>query len=187
MLWSKRSGHGNAYFTGIGGVKRIVFFDTLIDKLSTKEVVAVLAHEIGHEKKGHIKRTLLISIVSTFVMFWILSLLLSYAPLYQAFGIDTPSNHSALIVFSVISGPVGFFLSPFLSILSRIHEYEADTFAVMAVGNNQDLAEALLKLSKDNLSNPVPHPWYSFFHYSHPTLAERLAAMEKLSPQTSAS
>ena len=179
MDGSKRSKHSNAYFTGLGRVKRIVLFDTLIDTLGEDQVVSVLAHEIGHEKKNHIKKGLILSLVGMLFGLWILSLLLHYEPFFQAFGFSRPSYHAAIILFGFCSGPFTFFLTPLGSILSRKYEYEADRFAVDATGTAEFLKQALLKLSKDNLSNLTPHPWYSFYHYSHPTLAERLKAMEE--------
>ena len=178
MDGSKRSKHSNAYFTGLGRVKRIVLFDTLVDNLEEDQVVSVLAHEIGHEKKNHIKKGLALSLASMLAGLWILSLLLHYPPFFQAFGFSGPSYHAAIILFGFCSGPFTFFLTPLGSILSRKFEYEADRFAVEAMGTARGLVGALLKLSKDNLSNLTPHPLYSFYYYSHPTLAERIAAME---------
>jgi STE24 endopeptidase len=177
MDGSKRSSHGNAYFTGFGAIKRIVLFDTLIENLSEPQAISVLAHEMGHERKGHIKKTLVISLITTCLGFWVLSLFINYQPFYQAFGFPTKSYHAALVIFAFASSPITYFLSPLFSLLSRKHEYEADRFAIDAVGGCDDLCEALLSLSKNSLSNLTPHPWYSFFHYSHPTLTERLQAM----------
>jgi STE24 endopeptidase len=179
MDGSRRSAHGNAYFTGFGKNKRIVLFDTLINNLKDEQTVAVLAHEIGHQKKNHIKKSLAFSMLITLAGFWILSVLLDYQPLFLAFGFEQTSYHGALIIFSFVSAPVTYFLSPFFSLLSRKHEYEADRYAVDAVGGYQPLSEALLSLSKKSLSNLTPHPWYSFFHYSHPTLHERISAMKR--------
>lgn len=178
MDGSRRSGHGNAYFTGFGKNKRIVLFDTLIESLSTEQTVAVLAHEMGHEKKAHIKKSLLLSLVIMFFTFWVLSLLINYLPFFEAFGFDSVSYHGALIIFAFAFEPVTYFLTPLFSSLSRRFEYQADAFAVNAVGNSEDLSQALLSLSKKNLSNFTPHPLYSFFHYSHPTLHERIGAMK---------
>ncbi len=139
----------------------------------------MLAHEIGHEKKHHIKKSLALSLAGTLVGLWILSLLLHYPPFFQAFGIGRPSYHAALVLLGFCSGPFTFFLTPLATALSRRFEYEADRFAVAAVGTAQALKQALLKLSKDNLSNLTPHPLYSFYHYSHPTLSERMRAMDE--------
>lgn len=183
MDGSKRSKHSNAYFTGLGRVKRIVLFDTLVDKLEEDQVVSVLAHEIGHEKKHHIKKGMALSLASMFVGLWILSILLDYAPFFQAFGFSGPSYHGAIVIFSFCAGPFTFFLAPLGAILSRRYEYQADRFAVEAVGTAEHMQGALLELSKDNLSNLTPHPWYSFYHYSHPTLAERLRALQEYGTQ----
>jgi STE24 endopeptidase len=180
MDGSRRSGHGNAYFTGFGKNKRIVLFDTLVDTLSTEQTVAVLAHEMGHQKKQHIKKSLLLSLVIMFVAFWILSLLINYLPFFEAFGFERISYHGALIIFAFAFEPVTYFLTPLFSMLSRRFEYQADSFAVKAVQSAGDLSGALLNLSKKNLSNFTPHPLYSFFHYSHPTLHERIVAMNKV-------
>ncbi len=179
MDGSKRSRHSNAYFTGLGKTKRIVLFDTLVEKSGRQELLGVLAHEIGHEKKNHIKKGMLYSLLGLSAGFWVISLLLPYTPFYQAFGFSASSYHAALILFSFCSGPFTFFLAPLRSKLSRKYEYEADRFAVKATGSAAGLKNALLQLSKDNLSNLTPHPLYSAYHYSHPTVSERIAAMEK--------
>ncbi len=186
---SRRSGHSNAYFTGLGSSKRIVLFDTLVSTNTEEEILSVLAHEIGHEKRNHVRKGLALSIVMSLVGFWILSLLLHWAPLYVAFGFQQQSYQALLVLIGVCAGPFTFFLQPLFSIHSRRQEYEADRFAVHGVGSAAGLRSALLRLSRDNLSNLAPHPLYSFIHYSHPTLAERIAAMEKveraLAPQSS--
>ena len=175
---SKRSSHSNAYFTGIGKSKRIVLCDTLINTHTEDEIAAVLAHEIGHEKKNHIKKGMAMNIAFSFVGFFAVSLLINWTPLYQAFGL-VPCYASLLFLLSSCSGVFTFWLTPIFSSLSRKHEYEADTFAVRGVGTATGLVSALKRLSKHNLSNLHPHPWYSFVYYSHPTLPERIAAMEK--------
>jgi STE24 endopeptidase len=176
---SKRSRHSNAYFTGLGRSKRIVLFDTLVSASSQEEILAVLAHEIGHEKRNHVKKGIAISLALSLVGFWVVSLLLPWQPLYAAFGFHQPGYHALLVLIAFCSGPFTFFLQPLFSLRSRAQEYEADRFAVQGVGGAAGLRSALLRLSKDNLSNLAPHPLYSFFHYSHPTLAERLAALER--------
>ncbi len=176
---SKRSRHSNAYFTGLGRAKRIVLFDTLVSSHTEEEIVSVLAHEIGHEKRAHIKKGLAISIAISLVGFWILSLLLHWTPLYRAFGFLQPGSAELLVLLAFCSGPFTFFLQPLFTARSRKQEYEADRFAVQGVGSAAGLKSALLRLSRDNLSNLSPHPWYSFFHYSHPTLAERIAALDR--------
>ncbi len=176
---SKRSRHSNAYFTGLGRAKRIVLFDTLVASSTTEEILSVLAHEIGHEKKNHVKKGIAVSLVFSLVGFWIVSLLLPFLPLYQAFGFHRAGYHAILILLAFCSGPFTFFLQPLASIWSRRHEYEADRFAVEGVGSAAGLISALLRLTRENLGNLTPHPLYSFFHYSHPTLGERIAALEK--------
>jgi STE24 endopeptidase len=178
MDGSKRSSHANAYFTGFGRNKRIVLFDTLVNSLGVDETSAVLAHEIGHEKRNHIKKGIAFSFAILFVGFYLLGVMLHYPEFYAAFGFTRPSSHAALVIFMFASSPVMFFLSPLVSLLSRKHEYEADAFASDVVGTWKPLGTALLSLHKASLSNFTPHPLYSFFHYSHPTLAERLGALE---------
>ena len=132
MDGSKRSKHSNAYFTGMGPLKRIVLFDTLVAQMSEEEILAVLAHEIGHEKKRHVMKMTAVSAVIGFLMFWVLDLCLGWTELYAAFGFAAPSRHALLLVVSLISGPATFFLTPCLAALSRRHEYEADAFAAKA-------------------------------------------------------
>ena len=179
MDGSKRSAHSNAYFTGIGKSKRIVLFDTLIDQMTIEQGLAVLAHEMGHYKMKHIRRMLVVQTIFLLVGLYVLSLLLHYAPLFAAFGFDHPSNHVALVLFSLIAGPFTFYLSPLMNLLSRKHEYEADRFAAMTLHEGKSMEEALVNLTVKNLSNLTPHPWYSAYHYSHPTTAERVAAIRQ--------
>jgi STE24 endopeptidase len=178
MDGSKRSGHSNAYFTGIGKAKRIVLFDTLLEQMTIEQGLAVLAHEMGHYKMKHIRRMLVVQLVFLLVGLYLLSLLLGYRPLFSAFGLDS-SNHAALVLFSLISGPATFYLSPLLNRLSRKHEYEADRFAALTLGDGKAMEEALVNLSVKNLSNLTPHPWFSAYHYSHPTTAERIDALRE--------
>lgn len=176
---SRRSAHSNAYFTGLGRAKRIVLFDTLVASHTEEEIVSVLAHEIGHAKLNHIKKGLAISVAFSLAGFWIVSLLVHWTPLYTAFGFAQPGYAALLVLLAMCSGPFTFFLQPLFSLRSRSQEYAADRFAVKGVGSAAGLKSALLRLSRDNLSNLAPHPLYSFFHYSHPTLAERVAALDK--------
>jgi STE24 endopeptidase len=177
---SRRSRHSNAYFTGLGAAKRIVLFDTLVASSSEEEIVSVLAHEIGHEKRNHVKKGLAVSLALSLAGFWLLSLVLHWLPLYQAFGFHEAGSHALLVLLAFCSGPFTFFLQPLFSMNSRRHEYQADRFAVEGVGSAAGMRSALLRLSRENLSNLTPHPLYSFFHYSHPTLSERLAALERV-------
>ncbi|MGH7826104.1 MAG: M48 family metallopeptidase [Candidatus Binatia bacterium] len=181
MDGSKRSAHSNAYFTGIGKAKRIVLFDTLIEQMTVDQGVAVLAHEMGHYKMKHIRRMLVVQSVFLFVSLYILSLLLEYEPVFSAFGFERPSNHGALVLFSFISGPATFYISPLINLLSRKHEYEADRFAVHTIRDGKPMEEALVNLTIKNLSNLTPHPWYSAYHYSHPSPLERISAIRECS------
>ena len=178
MDGSKRSSHSNAYFTGIGKSKRIVLFDTLIDQMTIDQGLAVLAHEMGHYKMKHIRRMLVIQAVFLFIGLYLLSLLVNYRPLFSAFGL-APSNHAALVLFSLLSGPATFYLGPLMNRLSRRHEYEADRFAALTLHDGKPMEEALINLTVKNLSNLTPHPWYSAYHYSHPTPVERINAIRQ--------
>ena len=181
MDGSKRSAHSNAYFTGIGKAKRIILFDTLIEQMTIEQGLAVLAHEMGHYKMKHIRRMLVVQTVFLFVGLYVLSLLVGYRPLFAAFGLDNPSNPAALVLFSLLSGPATFFLGPLINQLSRKHEYEADRFAVKTLRDGRSMEEALINLTVKNLSNLTPHPWYSAYHYSHPTPTERIGAIRAIS------
>lgn len=174
MDGSKRSGHSNAYFTGIGKNRRIVLYDTLIESLSTNELCSVLAHEIGHWKKGHITKRILTTFLTVPVIFYILSLAIGYTPLYSSFGMIPGTYHGLLIILTMISGPFTILITPISNYISRKHEFEADNFAMEILGNKCELTSALISLSKENLSNLTPHPSYSAFHYSHPPVAERI-------------
>jgi STE24 endopeptidase len=176
MDGSKRSSHSNAYFTGIGKSKRIVLFDTLIDQMTIDQGLAVLAHEMGHYKMKHIRRMLMVQTGFLFIGLYVLSLLLGYRPLFSAFDL-APSNHAALVLFGLLSGPATFYLGPLMNFLSRRHEYEADRFAVLTLRDGKPMEEALINLTVKNLSNLTPHPWFSGYHYSHPTPSERIRAI----------
>jgi STE24 endopeptidase len=178
MDGSKRSAHSNAYFTGIGKAKRIVLFDTLIEQMTIDQGLAVLAHEMGHYKMQHIRRMLLIQGVFLFIGLFILSRLIKYEPLFTAFGLQ-PSNHAGLVLIGLLSGPFTFYLGPLVNLLSRKHEYEADRFAASTLRTGKPMEEALINLTVKNLSNLTPHPWYSAYHYSHPTPAERIIAIRQ--------
>ncbi len=174
---SKRSTKANAYFTGLGAKKRIVLYDTLINDLETEELVAVLAHEIGHNKKKHVTQGLIIGILQTGVVLFIFSLLISNPALSRALGVEEPNFHIGLVAFGILYSPVSFVLGIFMNLLSRKNEYEADEFAAVNY-KPEALASALKKLSVTNLSNLTPHKTYVFFHYSHPTLLQRLAHLK---------
>ncbi|MGL1890309.1 MAG: M48 family metallopeptidase [Spirochaetaceae bacterium] len=174
MDGSKRSGHSNAYFTGIGKSKRIVLYDTLVEQLTNSELCGVLAHEIGHWKKGHIRKRLLTTMLTVPVAFYILSLALNFDPLFLMFNLETGTYHGMLVLMLMISSSFTFFLTPISSYRSRKHEFEADDFAKEITGESDPLIQALLKLSKDNLSNLTPDKIYSSYHYSHPPVSERV-------------
>lgn len=180
MDGSKRSGHSNAFFSGFGRFRRIVLFDTLIEQMDHAQLEAVLAHEIGHYKLGHIPKMIALSAVTTLGMFALLGWLANADWFIQAFAFEANADGQivpVLLLFMLLSGLLTFWLSPFTSRWSRKHEYEADAFARDAMGTAQPLSEALRKLHKENLSNLTPHPLYSAFHYSHPTLLEREASL----------
>jgi STE24 endopeptidase len=176
---SRRSRHSNAYFTGLGRSKRIVLYDTLISTGTEEEIVSVLAHEIGHEKHRHVLKALVVSTAFTLLGFYVLSVILGWDAFYRAFGFQKPSYQAIVVLLAFCSGPVVYFLQPFLAMRSRGQEYQADRFAVRAVGSAAGLRSALLKLGRENLSNLAPHPLFSFFHYTHPTLPERLEALDR--------
>jgi STE24 endopeptidase len=175
---SRRSGHSNAYFTGIFR-PRIVLFDTLVDGLGVDEAASVLAHEIGHFRAHHVHRRLAVAFGSMFVGLLVLSWLVPWPPLHAAFGFDHPTLHGAVALLSLGGGAFVFWLQPLASHLSRRHEYEADRYAVRLARAPEALKAALVRLNRENLSNLHPHPLYSAWHYSHPTLVERLAAIDR--------
>lgn len=179
MDGSKRSRHSNAFFTGFGKFRKIVLFDTLIQQLSEPELEAVLAHEIGHFKKKHIPKMLIFSTLSSLGGFYLVSLLAKQEWFYRAFGF-TPGNIApVLLLFTLLSGVVMFWFSPLAHWWSRRYEYEADAFAAGVMNEPRSLIGALRKLNEKNLSNLTPHPFYSGFYYSHPTLTEREEALAK--------
>ncbi len=170
---SKRSTKANAYFTGFGAKKRIVLYDTLINEMETDEIVAVLAHEIGHYKKKHVLQGLIISLFQTGILLFVFSLFVGSPVFSKALGVENPNFHIGLVAFGILYTPFSFVLGIFMNLLSRKNEYQADAFAAQNF-NPGSLASALKKLSVKNLSNLTPHPLYVFFHYSHPTLLQRL-------------
>jgi STE24 endopeptidase len=174
---SKRSTKANAYFSGFGPKKRIVLYDTLEKELSEEEIVAVLAHEIGHYKKKHVLLALLFSVLLTGVMLFLFSLVVNNPRLSQALGSENTSFHLGLIAFGILYSPLSLIIGMFSNYISRRNEFEADRFVT---DNHQPaiLAAALKKLSVKNLSNMMPHPAYVFFHYSHPPLLSRLEKLE---------
>ncbi|MFQ5824867.1 MAG: M48 family metallopeptidase [bacterium] len=180
MDGSKRSSKTNAFFTGFGKNKRIALFDTLIEKHTVPELVAVLAHEIGHYKKKHILQGMIISIIHMGVMFFLLSIFISHEGLFTAFYMEHISIYAGLIFFGMLYAPIELILSIFMQIFSRKNEYEADRFAVETIENYNSMVEALKKLSVHNLSNLTPHSLYVFLNYSHPPTLERIKAIREL-------
>ena len=178
MDGSRRSSHGNAYFTGFGNSKRIVFFDTLLQQLSPAEVEAVLAHELGHFKLRHIVKRLLLSSTLSFGFFWVLHFLMEQSWFYSGLGVASPSAAMALILFMLALPPFSFLLQPLGALYSRTHEFEADQYAAQ-YASARDLVSALIKLYRDNASTLTPDPLHSAFHDSHPPAAARIARLQK--------
>ncbi|MFY0684110.1 MAG: M48 family metallopeptidase [Balneola sp.] len=177
---SKRSSKSNAFFTGFGKNKRIALYDTLIENHTNDELVAVLAHEIGHYKKKHIIKGMITSVIQTGVMLFVLSIFLQAEGLFDAFYMDEMSVYAGLIFFGMLYAPIDMILSVFMQISSRKHEYEADEFAATTTGKPEDMIATLKKLSKDNLSNLTPHPFYVFLNYSHPPALQRINAIREI-------
>lgn len=177
MDGSKRSSKSNAFFTGFGRHRRIVLFDTLINHTGMSELVAVLAHEMGHYKKHHILFSLIFGIAHTGVLFFLMSLVLSHRELYEAFYVSEISVYAGLVFFSILFTPIELFMGILLQLFSRKNEFAADRFAAETTGTPDALMSALKKLAAENLSNLTPHPFYVFLNYSHPPLLERLQAL----------
>jgi len=184
MDGSKRSRHSNAFFTGFGRFRKIVLFDTLVSQLAEPELESVLAHEIGHYKKRHVLKSLAVSIAGVFVGFAAVAWLARQQWFYRAFGFEYHAGFAAgnivpaMLLFALLAGTIGFWFSPLIHLWSRRFEYEADAFARESMGDAQTLVQALRKLTEKNLSNLTPHPLYSRFYYSHPTLLERERALQ---------
>jgi STE24 endopeptidase len=173
---SRRSTHGNAYFTGIGRHKRIVFFDTLLERLAHAEVEAVLAHELGHFRLRHVRQRLLLSVALSFAGLALLGWLTRQAGFYAALGVPVPSTHAALLLFALAVPPFMFFITPLGALWSRRHEFEADEFATHHASATE-LATALVKLHRDNASTLTPDPVYAAFYYSHPPPLARITRL----------
>jgi STE24 endopeptidase len=180
MDGSKRSTKSNAFFTGFGRFRRIVLFDTLMEKHTTEELVSVLAHEMGHYKKRHILKSILISVLTTGLMFYILSLFMNNRDLFAAFRMQETSIYASLLFFAFLYAPIEMILSVFGNVLSRRNEYEADSYSVKTYKKPLSLIAALKKLSVENLSNLTPHPLKVFLSYSHPPVLERIRAIRKM-------
>jgi STE24 endopeptidase len=174
---SKRSTKANAYFSGLGERKSIVLFDTLIEDHSEEELVAILAHEVGHYKKKHIQKGMVISVLHTGFLLFLVGVFVGSAPLSGALGVESPNFHIGILAFTILYSPISMFTGVLMNIFSRKNEYEADNFAREYFGA-EFLISALKKLSVKHLSNLQPHPLYVFFHYSHPPLLDRISNLK---------
>ena len=179
MDGSKRSSKSNAFFTGFGSHRRIVLFDTLIKQHTTGELVAILAHEMGHYKKRHIIQSLILGILQMGFMLYLLSLFISYPGLFEAFYMPQSSVYAGLIFFAMLYSPLDFFIGLFMQRRSRTNETAADRFSVETTQDSQSMVDALKKLSVHNLSNLLPHPFYVFLNYSHPPVLQRIKALQR--------
>ncbi len=180
MDGSRRSSKSNAFFTGFGKHKRIALFDTLIRQHTTNELLAVLAHEMGHYKKKHILVSIILGILQTGLMLFLLSLFISYRGLFDAFYMDHKSVYAGMIFFAMLYSPLDFFIGMLMQMVSRRNETEADRFAVETTGDPQAMAAALKKLSAHNLTNLTPHPFYVFLNYSHPSVLQRINDISRI-------
>jgi STE24 endopeptidase len=177
MDGSRRSTKSNAFFTGFGKHKRIVLFDTLINQHSVSELVAVLAHEMGHYKKKHIRQSLILGILQTGLMLFLLSHFITYQGLFDAFYMPQQSIYAGMIFFAMLYAPIDFFVGILMQVLSRKNETVADQFAAETTRDPGSMVDALKKLSVHNLSNLTPHPFYVFLHYSHPPVLKRIQSL----------
>mgnify|MGYP001171256567 FL=1 len=176
---SKRSTKANAYFTGLGPKKRVVLYDTLIDELTEEEIVAVLAHEVGHYKKRHTLRSMVVSVIQMGVLFWLFSLCVNNVALSEALGGDRAYFQLGLIAFAILYSPVNLILGIGMNVWSRSNEYEADAFAARYYEGDY-LVSGLKKISVKSLSNLTPHPLYEYVYYSHPSLLKRIDAIKRI-------
>lgn len=177
---SRRTTRSNAFFTGLGRNKRIAFFDTLIERHTVPELVAILAHEVGHYARGHILVGLFLSITQSWLLFLLLAFFLGHRGLFDAFYMQQPSIYAGLVFFGLLYAPIELVLSLLLNLMSRRHEFEADRYAAETTGEPEAMASALKKLSAHNLANLTPHPVYVALNDSHPPLPERVAALHSL-------
>ena len=175
---SRRSAHSNAFFTGFGKTKRIALFDTLVDQLSVEEILSVIAHEVGHNKKRHVVYGLLLGILHTGALLFLLSLTIENKLLFEAFFMDNVSIYASIVFFGLLMTPIELAITPLMQLVSRRHEYEADRWAVQTTADRSILVSGLKKLAANNLSNLSPHPLFVVLHYSHPPLLERIKAIK---------
>lgn len=187
MDGSRRSSKSNAFFTGFGRHRRIVLFDTLIARHATAELVAVLAHEMGHYRMRHILKMMVMGIVQTGILLFLMSRIIHTPTLFEAFYVQEPSIYAGLVFFGMLYAPVDFFLGLGVQVVSRRHEFAADRFAAVTTGSVKPMIDALKKLSVDNLSNLRPHPAYVFLNYSHPPVLQRISALHAIDSNTFAS
>lgn len=175
---SKRSGHGNAYFTGVFGKKRIVLFDTLLNSMNNQEVVAVLAHELGHFKLHHVRTGMIRGLIISLLIFAGIGAMLPNGNFYEAFALSKVTNYAGLVIFSLWFGLIEFYLQPIQTWFSRKNEFAADQFAKSTLGTGTTLADALKKLREKSSVMPIAHPLFSAMYYSHPPMLERIAALQ---------
>jgi STE24 endopeptidase len=176
----KRSRHSNAYFTGIGKTKRIVLYDTLLGSHTAEEIVSVLAHEIGHWKKKHVLKQLLLIGFSSLLVFYLVSRMIGWPLLYRTFGFREMTPYAGILLAAILLKPAAFFLAPVGAMISRKFERESDRYTLELIGSTGALRGALKRLAKDNLSNLHPHPFYVWFYYSHPPLTERIRRLRDM-------
>ena len=177
---SKRSAHSNAFFTGFGKTKRIALFDTLIEQLNVSEIVSVIAHEVGHNKKRHILFGIVLGIVHTGILLFLLSLVMNNISLFEAFFMEETSIYASIVFFGLLFTPVELIISPAMQFFSRRNEYQADQWAVATTVNRENLISGLKKLAANNLSNLSPHPLTVTLNYSHPPLLKRIESINAL-------
>ena len=180
MDGSKRSTKLNAFFTGFGRYKKIVFFDTLLEKLTKDQIIGVLAHEMGHYKHKHLFKMICASFIQTGIIFYFLSLMMNNEAIFSAFGMSHVSIYASLIFFGFLYAPISLLVSTLFNYISRQHEYEADNYAATSMGKPLQLIQGLKILSQTNLSNLTPHPLHVFLHYSHPPVLARIRALKKI-------
>jgi len=177
MDGSKRTSHSNAYFSGIGKRKRIALFDTLLEKQTSQEILAIVAHEVGHFKKKHIQQGILISILNSGIMFYLISVFMKNQILFEAFQMNQISVYGSLIFFQILFSPLSTIISVFANALSRRNEFEADEYSAKTTGEPENLISGLKKLTVENLGNLTPHPLNVFLNFSHPPVLERIRAL----------
>jgi len=179
MDGSKRSSHSNAYFSGIGKRKRIALFDTLIEKQTDSEILAIVAHEVGHYKKKHIQKGMVMSILTSGLTLFVLSIFIKNPQLFSAFKMEHLSVYGSLIFFQILFSPINLILSLITNMISRKNEFEADKFSAETTGKPHHLISGLKKLTVENLGNLTPHPLNVFLNYSHPPVLERIRALSR--------